>query len=87
MSLESFTQSAKHFTFLNMPKAHFLLFSFEGAILHINSAGQIFLCKAEERRRSRATSSDDNAAQGDLDKLNPAAIAGWPTCSHPEHRS
>ena len=48
----------------------FLLFSFEGAILHIDSAGQIFI-----------------EAYGDLDKLDPAAIAGWPTCSHPEHRS
>ena len=27
--LEFFAQSAKHFTFLNMPKADFLLFSFE----------------------------------------------------------
>ena len=43
MSLESFTQSAKHFTFLNMPKAHFLLFSFEGSIILAYSAEQIFI--------------------------------------------
>ena len=42
-SLESFTQSAKHFTFLKMPKADFLLFSFEGSIILTYSAEQIFI--------------------------------------------
>ena len=87
MSLVCITQSAKHFTFLKVPETFLLLFSFEGAILHKDSAVQIFLCEAETRRRNGVTSSGDNEAQENLDKLNPAAIAGRPTCSHPEHRS
>ena len=87
MSLVCITQSAKHFTFLKMPEIFLLLFSFEGAILHKDSAEQIFIGEAEARRRNGITSSADNEAYGNLIKLNPAAIAGRPTCSHPEHRS
>ena len=36
MSLVCITQSAKHFTFLKVPETFLLLFSFEGAILHIS---------------------------------------------------
>ena len=51
MSLESFTQSAKHFTFLNMPKAHFLLFSFEDAGMYPKySAEKIFIGEAESAK-------------------------------------
>ena len=66
----------------------FLLFSFEGSILHKKAAkDKFFWARRKARRRSGATSRADNDAQEDLDKLNPAAMAGWPTCSHPEHRS
>ena len=52
------------------------------------SAEQIFIGKAEEGSRSQSTTStDDNEAYGNLSKLYPAAMAGWRTCSHPEHRS
>ena len=52
-----------------MPETFLLLFSFEGAILHKDSAEQIFIGEAEARRRNGITSSADNEAYGNLIKL------------------
>ena len=57
MSLVCITQSAKHFTFLKMPETFLLLFSFEGAILHKDSAEQIFIGEAEAVKRPYADST------------------------------